>query len=81
MNLLERLLSSLKGGRLLTHVSVSVSRKWSLPMYSSVEFHQGMSATGILQDPEKLSNELNDQALRMVEERGAAYLKKVLVNP
>lgn len=50
-------------------------------MYSSVEFHQGMSATGILQDPEKLSNELNDQALRMVEERGAAYLKKVLVNP
>lgn len=77
----EHLLNSLRGKRILTRVSVSVSRKWSLPMYSSVEFHQGISAAGILQDPEKLSNELNDQALRMVEERGEAYLKKVLVKP
>lgn len=37
-----------------------------------------MSATGLLANPEKLASELNDQAQRMVEERGAAYLSKLL---
>lgn len=76
MNVLTTLIDFFRGRRLITNVSVSVTRKWSLPSYSSVEFHQGMSATGILENPEKLSRELNEQALKLVEERGIAYLKE-----
>lgn len=37
-----------------------------------------MSVTGLLANPEKLSSELTEKAQRMVEDRGAAYLKKVV---